>query len=160
MPASEVEQALLKLGERYSVFPTPQDFGSHKKSLDLHQVFAVDDKPPSTSFVSYRLTFVNTAGDTVHIWNSVYRDYELIGDYHFPWLLPMVVHTPNASFVSYQPCRCAKVFSWESWCTCDCSSSFEGGRSCMQRRFCLFTQNQLLNAWVYKSHEARQAGVT
>ena len=24
----------------------------------------------------------------------------------------------------------------------------------MQRRFCLFTQNQLLNAWVYKSHEA------
>lgn len=104
MPASEVEQALLKLGERYSVFPTPQDFGSHKKSLDLHQVFAVDDELYSTSFVSYILTFVNTAGDTVHIWNSVYRDYELIGDYHFPWLLPMVVHTPNASFVSYQPC--------------------------------------------------------
>lgn len=104
MPASEVEQALLKLGERYSVFPTPQDFGSHKKSLDLHQVFADDDEPHSTSFVSYRLTFVNTAGDTVQIWNIVDRDYELIGEYHFPWLLPMVVDCPNASFVSYQPC--------------------------------------------------------
>ena len=103
LPVSDVEQALLRLGERYSIFPTPQDFGLEDTTVDLHAVYQKDDYW-CTSRLGYRLTFINNAGDTLFIYGSVDDGNDIGGNTRFPWLLPMQVKASNADFISYQPC--------------------------------------------------------
>lgn len=95
--ADSVEQALLRLGECYAQFPSPEDFGLREGEVNLEEVF----KPNGwcTNFSGYRVTFVNSAGDTLTMEGSSDAD---CGEY-FPWLLPMNVSWREAAFVSYQP---------------------------------------------------------
>ena len=103
IPVGNVEQALLRLGERYSIFPTPQDFDLEDTTVDLHAVYQKDGYS-CTSGLSYHLTLINNAGDTLFVYGSVSVGNDIGGKTRFPWLLPMRVKTPNADFVSYQPC--------------------------------------------------------
>ena len=103
LPVADVEQALLHLGEHYSLFPAPQDFGLKDTTVDLHAVYA-NDGYWSTSSVGYKLTFINSTSDTLLIYGHVSEGNDLGDKTRFPWLLPMNIHWRGAEFVSYQPC--------------------------------------------------------
>ena len=102
LPASSVEDALIALGERYALYPTPTDFGIDDTSLDLHQVYAERDIY-STNKYGYNITLVNQAKDTLKAWGNTSAQVDLGGSTHYPWLLPMVVCWREAKFVTYQP---------------------------------------------------------
>lgn len=100
-PADKIEEALRTLGDRYSLYPTPQDFGLDDTTLDLHEVFAPHDWT-STSYIGYRITVVNQTGDTLTLQGFSSGGFTL-GGTRFPWLLPMRADWREASFVTYQP---------------------------------------------------------
>lgn len=95
--ADSLEQALLRLGERYSQFPSPVDFGLKENDVDLKNIFSREGS--CTSYSGFQIIFVNRDGDTLSTFGQ--SDAEC-GDY-FPWLLPMFVHWREASFFTYQP---------------------------------------------------------
>ena len=95
--ADSIEQALLRLGECYALFPSPKDFGLREGEVDLEEVFKQNGG--CTSYSGYTVTFVNRNGDTLTMKGSSDAD---CGDY-FPWLLPMNISWREAAFVSYQP---------------------------------------------------------
>lgn len=99
VPVDKVEQALLDLGARYSLFPTPQDFGLENTSLDLHRVWE-PSRWSSTSSIGYVVIIVNQSGDTLWARGA---SSEISRGYRFPWLLPMDVHWREADFRTYQP---------------------------------------------------------
>lgn len=92
-----IEQALLRLGECYALFPSPKDFGLREGEVNLEEVFKQHSW--CTSFSGYVVTFVNRNGDTLTMKGSSDAD---CGNY-FPWLLPMNISWREAAFVSYQP---------------------------------------------------------
>lgn len=103
LPVTLVEQALLTLGERYSRYPTPQDFGLKDTTLDLHTVFETESSGCSSNKHGYVITFVNQAGDTLKAFGQTDSHNSLGGSTHFPWLLPMYVLWREAQFFTYQP---------------------------------------------------------
>ena len=103
LPVNEFENALLKLGERYNIFPTPQDFGLQDTTVDVHAVYDKDGYF-CTSQLGYNLKFVNAADDTLFIYSSVSEGNNFDGCTRFPWLLPMYVISKQVHFVTYQPC--------------------------------------------------------
>lgn len=96
-PVDSLEHTLSRLGDTYSHFPSPADFGMEEGEVDLEKVF--DHYGGCTSSSGYRITFVNRAGDTLTVRGRSSID---CGDY-FPWLLPMNISWRNAAFVTYQP---------------------------------------------------------
>ena len=96
-PADTLERALRRLGEVYSLFPTPSDFGLQEGDVDLHKALA--HKGGCTSYSGYRITFVNRQGDTLRVDGNSNAD---CGKY-FPWMLPMRFAGSNTAFVTYQP---------------------------------------------------------
>lgn len=100
-PAAKIEEALRTLGDRYSLYPTPQDFGLEDTTLDLHKVYAPHDWV-STSRIGYHITIVNQAGDTLTLHGSSSGGFNW-GGTRFPWMLPMRADWREASFVTYQP---------------------------------------------------------
>lgn len=103
LPVEEVEQALLRLGERYNIFPTPQDFSLQDASVDLRAVYDYGGFF-SSNHTGYYIVIVNSTGDTLRISNDVCEGNKLGGGTRFPWLLPMNISMKKADFVSYQPC--------------------------------------------------------
>lgn len=99
VPVDKVEQALLDLGARYSLFPTPQDFGLEDTTLDLQRVWEPSGWS-STSSIGYVVTIANQSGDTLWARGA---SSEISRGYRFPWLLPMDVHWREADFRTYQP---------------------------------------------------------
>lgn len=100
--ASNLEEALRTLGDRYNLYPTPHDFGMEDTTVDLHEVY----KPSgwsSSSYIGYRITIVNQSGDTLTVHGSTDAGFELGGHTRFPWMLPMRADWRGASFVTYQP---------------------------------------------------------
>lgn len=102
LPVADVEQALLRLGERYSLFPTPQDFGLQDTTVDLRAVFERDNYW-CTSSLGYWVVLVNSVGDTLWVTGSVDAGNDVGGTTHFPWLLPMRVVSRETDFSTYQP---------------------------------------------------------
>ncbi len=96
-PADTLERALRRLGEVYSLFPTPSDFGLQEGEVDLHKALAHDGG--CTSYSGYRIIFTNRQGDTLRVNGNSDAD---CGEY-FPWMLPMKVAGGSESFVTYQP---------------------------------------------------------
>ncbi len=96
-PVDTLERALRRLGEVYSLFPTPGDFGLQEGEVDLHKVFKRDGR--CSSYSGYRIVFVNRQGDTLRVNGNSNAD---CGEY-FPWMLPMKVSGGGESFVPYQP---------------------------------------------------------
>ena len=86
------------LGEVYSLFPSPADFGLQEGDVDLQKVFG-NRYGWCTSSSGYTLTFVNGKGSTLNVFGSSNDD---CGAY-FPWMLPMTFVSDEESFVSYQP---------------------------------------------------------
>ena len=97
LPVATLEQALQRMGDVYSLFPTPTDFGMEEGEVDLQKVFDVDGG--CTSFSGYEISFVNRAGDTLIVYGRSDKD---CGEY-FPWLLPMQFKGDGVDFVTYQP---------------------------------------------------------
>ena len=95
--ADSLERALLHLGEQYSIFPSPADFGLEDDDVDLKQVFVHEGT--CTSYSGFQVIFVNRDGDTLLAFGQ--SDAEC-GNY-FPWLLPMHVRCRDAAFLTYQP---------------------------------------------------------
>lgn len=102
LPVAIVEQGLLALGERYSQFPTSQDFGLEDTSLDMHQVF-YERKSVSSNKYGYTVLLVNQAGDTLEASGYTSAAFDLGFSTHFPWMLPMTVRWREAEFFTYQP---------------------------------------------------------
>ena len=100
--AASLEKALLALGERYSVFPTPQDFGMEDTLLDLNEVYA-EGEEYSTNKYGYAITFINQANETLTVEGQTSAHVDLGGSTHYPWLLPMVARWREAEFMTYQP---------------------------------------------------------
>lgn len=92
-----LERALLQLGDSYSRFPTPEDFGLQEGEVDLGNVFRRNGG--CTSYSGYKVTFTNWSGDKLCFYGT--SDAEC-GDY-FPWLLPMRLNGREVAFVTYQP---------------------------------------------------------
>ena len=92
-----LESTLRHLGEVYSLFPTPSDFGLQEGEVDLHKVFRRDGG--CTSHSGYCIIFTNRQGDTLRVNGNSDAD---CGEY-FPWMLPMKVAGGSESFVTYQP---------------------------------------------------------
>lgn len=97
-----VEQGLLSLGERYSHYPAPQDFGLEDTTLDIHKVFYKRNAISSNKF-GYVITLVNQAGDTLEASGYTSSGLDLGFSTHFPWMLPMTVCWREAEFLTYQP---------------------------------------------------------
>ena len=97
-----IEEALLTLGKRYHIYPTPKDFGLSDTSLDLREVYA-SGNVWSSNKCGYYITFVNQANDTLTVWGNTSAYVDLGGSTHYPWMLPMVVCWREAEFVTYQP---------------------------------------------------------
>ena len=97
-PADTLERALMRLGEAYSLFPTPADFGLQEGDVDLEKALLYDPYG-CTSGAGYNILFVNGKGDTLQAHGS---SYEECGDY-FPWMLPMRFAGSHMAFVTYQP---------------------------------------------------------
>lgn len=97
IPADTVERTLLRLGERYSLFPEAADFGLREGDVDLHERFSRFGGCTSSS--GYKLTFVNGEGDTLRAYGASNAD---CGGY-FPWMLPMHFEGSDVAFVTYQP---------------------------------------------------------
>lgn len=102
LPAASIEKALLSLGERYSKYPSPQDFGLEDTLLDMHEVYAGRNSC-STNKYGYNITFVNRAGDTLTASGQTSAHLDLGGSTHYPWMLPMAVLWREAEFQTYQP---------------------------------------------------------
>ena len=102
LPVASIEDALLTLGERYHLYPTPQDFGLNDSLLDLHEVYA-EREMYSTNKYGYIITFTNQSGETLTAVGYTSAHVDLGGSTHYPWLLPMVVRWREAEFVTYQP---------------------------------------------------------
>ena len=96
--AEALEQTMRHLGEVYSLFPSPADFGLQEGDVDLQKVFG-NRYGWCTSSSGYTLTFVNGKGSTLNVFGSSNDD---CGAY-FPWMLPMTFVSDEESFVSYQP---------------------------------------------------------
>ena len=92
-----LESTLRRLGEVYSLFPTPSDFGLREGEVDLHKVFRRDGG--CTSHSGYCIIFTNRQGDTLRVNGNSDAD---CGEY-FPWMLPMKVDGGGESFVTYKP---------------------------------------------------------
>ena len=101
-PVASIEKALLTLGERYHIYPTPMDFGLNDSLLDLHEVYA-DGNSHSTNQCGYIIVFVNRANDTLFVRGSTSAYVDLGRSTHYPWMLPMMVYWRGAEFVTYQP---------------------------------------------------------
>ena len=99
---ASLEKALLALGECYSVFPTPQDFGLDDTLLDLNEVYA-EREEYSTNKYGYAITFINQANETLTVEGQTSAHVDLGGSTHYPWLLPMVARWREAEFMTYQP---------------------------------------------------------
>ena len=97
LAADSLERVLLRLGERYSLFPTPADFGMQEGDADLQERFS--RLGGCTSYSGYKVTFVNRNGDTLTAHGSSSAD---CGAY-FPWLLPMYFEGTDVAFFTYQP---------------------------------------------------------
>ena len=97
-PADTLERALMRLGEAYSLFPTPADFGLQEGDVDLEKALLYDPYG-CTSGAGYNILFINGKGDTLQAHGS---SYEECGDY-FPWMLPMRFAGSHMAFVTYQP---------------------------------------------------------
>lgn len=96
-PVEALESSLRRLGEVYSLFPTPSDFSLQEGEVDLHKVFSRNGG--CTSYSGYRIIFTNRQGDTLRVDGNSNAD---CGKY-FPWMLPMKVSGGSESFVTYQP---------------------------------------------------------
>ena len=96
-PVEALESTLRRLGEVYSLFPTPSDFGLQEGEVDLHKVFCRNGR--CSSYSGYRIIFTNRQGDTLQVDGNSDAD---CGKY-FPWMLPMKVAGGGESFVTYQP---------------------------------------------------------
>lgn len=96
--ADSIERTLLRMGERYSLFPSPCDFGLKEGDVDLEKVY-LGDHGWCTSGSGYGLVFINRKGDTL-----IARGHSDVncGNY-FPWMLPMTFKGDSAAFVTYQP---------------------------------------------------------
>ena len=103
LPTASIEEALLTLGERYNIYPTPLDFGLSDTLLDLHEVYA-DRNVYSSNKYGYNVTFVNQVGDTLMALGQTSAHVDLGGSTHYPWLLPMTVLWREAEFTTHQPC--------------------------------------------------------
>ena len=97
IPVATIEQALLRMGETYSLFPTSADFGMEEGEVDLPKVF--DEPGGCTSYSGYEITFVNRVGDTL----TAYGRSDIDCGGYFPWLLPMTFKAKGVDFVTYQP---------------------------------------------------------
>ena len=102
LPVTSIEQALLTLGERYSLYPTPQDFGLADTTLDIHKVYYERDVFGSNKH-GYYITLINQEGDTLTAWGNTSSNLDLGFSTHFPWMLPMTVRWRGAEFLTYQP---------------------------------------------------------
>ena len=102
LSAASIEEALLSLNERYSIFPSPQDFGLDDTLLDMHKVYA-QRSIYSSNQCGYTIILVNRAGDTLTARGQTSAHVDLGGSTHYPWLLPMVVRWREAEFQTYQP---------------------------------------------------------
>ena len=102
LPVASIEKALITLGERYAVFPSPLDFGLNDTMLDIHKVYA-ERSSYSTNKFGYNITLVNQAGDSLTAFGQTSAYLDLGGSTHYPWLLPMVVKWREAEFQTYQP---------------------------------------------------------
>ena len=102
LPASAIEEAIVRFGDRYSTFPSPSDFGLEDTTVDLRKVY---DRRGfwSSSHVGFRVTIINSSGDTLYAVGSTPEGGEIDGTLRYPWLLPMSVHCQEVDFVSYQP---------------------------------------------------------
>ena len=99
---TSIEEALLTLGERYHIYPTPLDFGLNDTLLDMHEVYA-RGSVWSSNKCGYEIIFVNQANDTLTVWGNTSAHVDLGGSTHYPWMLPMVVCWKEAEFVTYKP---------------------------------------------------------
>lgn len=97
IPVATIEQALLRMGETYSLFPTSADFGMEEGEVDLPKVF--DEPGGCTSYSGYEITFVNRVGDTL----TAYGRSDIDCGGYFPWLLPMTFKAKGVDFVTHQP---------------------------------------------------------
>jgi len=97
-PADTLERALMRLGEAYSLFPTPADFGLQEGDVNLEKAL-IYEPYGCTSGAGYNILFINGKGDTLQAHGS---SYEECGDY-FPWMLPMRFAGSHMAFVTYQP---------------------------------------------------------
>lgn len=97
-PADTLEHVLLRLGEVYSRFPTPADFGLQEGDVNLESALH-GSIYECTSGVGYNLLFINGNGDTLQAHGSSHED---CGN-RFPWLLPMLFTGKDVAFVTYQP---------------------------------------------------------
>lgn len=97
-PADSIERTLLRLGERYSQFPTPREFGLADGDVDLEKVYLADHGW-CTSGSGYLLAFINRNGDTLR---AIGHSSVSCGNY-FPWMLPMTFIGDSIAFVTYQP---------------------------------------------------------
>ena len=102
LPVASIEEALLSLGERYHLYPTPMDFGLNDTLLDLHEVYAERNMYSSNKY-GYTITFINQADETLTVVGQTSAHVDLGNSTHYPWLLPMVVRWREAEFVTYQP---------------------------------------------------------
>ncbi len=96
VPAGDIEQALLRLGENYNEMPSPEDFGLYGSTIDFKNLFYPGG---CTSYAGYTVKLINRDGDTLKA--KGYSSAEC-GDY-FPWLLPMQISQRESSFTTYQP---------------------------------------------------------
>lgn len=103
LSVSSVEKSLLTLGERYTRYPTPQDFGLKDTTLDLHTVFETETCVRSSNKHGYTITLVNQTGDTLKAYGQTDSHVNLGGSTRFPWLLPMYISWREAEFFTYQP---------------------------------------------------------
>ena len=102
LPIASIEEALLSLGERYHLYPTPMDFGLNDTLLDMHKVYAGGDVSSSNKY-GYMITFTNRANQKLTVAGQSSAHVDLGNSTHYPWLLPMVVRWREAEFVTYQP---------------------------------------------------------
>lgn len=102
LPLATVEQGLLALGERYNLYPTPQDFGLTDTTLDMHKVY-YHRNTTSSNVYGYLITIVNQAGDSLTAEGYSSAGLDLGSSTHFPWMLPMTVRWRGAEFFTYQP---------------------------------------------------------
>ena len=96
-PADSLEQALLRLGECYSRFPSSEEFGLQKGQVDWERVF--QDFGGCTSYTGYVVVFNNQVGETL----TAYGRSDVDCGAYFPWLLPMNIQSDKVAFTTYQP---------------------------------------------------------
>ena len=96
--ADSLERTLMLLGEKYSQFPSPRDFGLEEGDVDLEKVY-LTDHGWCTSGSGYDIVFINRRGDTL-----IARGHSNVNcGKFFPWMLPMTFMGDSAAFVTYQP---------------------------------------------------------